>query len=267
MPYIKNGHHVLPKLLIDKTRFLYDDLYKYASSFYPEGRYTGYLSWIVEIPYQVHLYDCNNPLSLKMREALYGLSLEKRIETRARISKRTKEIFPHMKAKHVFDAYYQDKQFCFASDIARHNIIYLYGGIYADIGVSFLHDLTPYADAYDYMFTAVTYGFIDQSFFGYKKNDPLIKEYLEVINTLYKLPQKAKDISKRAWEKQGWVGCSLIMACIDQFSRPQEDRFLFVPEGSDSLITINHAGSWLGFEKAGNTTVFNSPLDILSITP
>ncbi len=87
------------------------------------------------------------------------------------------EIFPHMKAKHIFDAYYQDKQFCFASDIARHNIIYLYGGIYADLGALFLHDLTPYADAYDHMFATASawLGFLDVSFFGCKKKQPYHK--------------------------------------------------------------------------------------------
>ncbi len=342
IPHISRAHILLPRLLVDNTRFLYE----YACSFYPKGNYPRHLSWIVETPYQVHPHDCNNQFSLKMGKALYGLSLEKRIETRARISKKTKEvfynldqekgnriphithrtwitgtqnpsepsqkrleayiqslrklsgtdwehnfwcvdpndipkaiktlkesgvpinirkleeIFPRMKAKYVFDAYYQDRQFCFASDIARHNIVYLYGGIYADLGTSFLRDLTPYADAYDYMFTAIIDAFVDCSFFGYKKGDLIAKEYLDVLDTLYNLCPQAKETTKTPRDKQGWHSPPFLMACIDQFSKP-EDRFLFVPEGCSSLISIDHAGSWLGLEKAGNKTVFESQLDIL----
>ncbi len=314
------------------------------------GDYSQNLSWIVETPYKVERDDWITKLSLDMGKELYGLSLEERIETRARISKKTKEVFynlhqekgdriPHithrvwvtgtqnpcepsqkrleayiqslrklsgtwehnfwcvdpngipkaiqtlkesgfsinirkleeisplMKAKHIFDAYYHSKQFCFASDIARHNIVYLYGGVYADLGVLFLYDLTPYVDAYDCMFTHKIYGHIDIPFFGYKKKNKIIEEYLDTINTLYKLPSAAKDLAKKAWEKQAWTGPSLLMACIDRYSKPEEDRFLFVPEGFDSLITIDHAGSWLGNEKSGNKTTFESELDIFSITP
>jgi hypothetical protein len=41
------------------------------------------------------------------------------------------EIFPKMNTKFVFDAYYEDRQFCIASDVARQAVIYLYGGIYS----------------------------------------------------------------------------------------------------------------------------------------
>lgn len=176
-----------------------------------------------------------------------------------------KEIYSSMKAKHIFDAYYQDDQYCFASDIARQNIIYLYGGIYSDLGTIFLEDLTSFADSYDYMFTNDR-AYIDQSFFGYKKNDPIFKSYLETLDTLYKLPQELKDITKHPTQKQGWHSVAHLMACIDCLSKP-DDRFLMVASGAKSLMLLQHRKSWMGQGKSGNKVVNESRLDILSVVP
>ena len=180
--------------------------------------------------------------------------------------RRIEEIYPQMQAKHVFDAYYQDNQFCFANDISRQNIVYLEGGVYSDLGTLFLEDLTPFVDAYDCLLSKELFT-IDQCFFAYQKGNAIFKEYLSVLHTLYQLPQKTKDMTKTPREKQGWHTPPLLMACLDHFSQPT-DRVLFVPNGRSSLTLIDHGGSW-NFRAAssGNKSIFESQLDILSVRP
>ena len=179
--------------------------------------------------------------------------------------RKAEEVFSEMKAKHVYDAYCKDDQYCFASDILRQNIVNLYGGVYSDLGTWFRYDLTPFLDAYDFIFTDRT-TYIDQCFFAYKKNSFIINKYLGILDTLYKLPSKTQGLTRTPRERQGWHTPPLLMLCIDKFSK-LEDRFLFVPEGVDSLMWIDHGGSWLGRERYGNKSVQESNLDILILTP
>ncbi len=221
-----------------------------------------YLQSLEELsPDWEHHFWCMNPDSIPQT-----IHILKTSKAAIQIHK-LEEIYPVMKGKHVFDAYYNDKQFCFASDIARQNIVYQMGGVYADLGTLFLTDLTPFVDAYDYIFWHnIRSAFFDQSFFGYKKQDPLFKKYLENLDTLYKMPNSVKEVTQTPRKKMGWHTPPHLMVLVDGFSKP-EDRFLFVPQGDNSLITINHSGSWRGQERFGNKCVNQSTLDILSIEP
>jgi len=176
------------------------------------------------------------------------------------------EIFQKMNTKFVFDAYYEDRQFCIASDVARQAVVYLYGGIYSDLGTNFSIDMAPLLKAYDYIFW-YNGMYLDQTFFGYKKHDPIAKKFLDNLSTLYKMPQNIKALTKEQnWGAQIWGSGAQFMALFDVFSTPQ-DRFLLVPEGPESLIQINHAGSWQGIGASGNKTLEQSKLDVINLLP
>lgn len=180
--------------------------------------------------------------------------------------RKLEEISETMKAKHVIEAYYDHNQFCLASDIIRHNIVYLFGGVYSDLGTNFVEDLTPYVNAYDLIFPTNSQ-FIDQSFFAYKKHEPIIKSYLEILDNLYKLPKKIKAVTRNPRENQGWHSPPMLMVVVDKFSK-KGDRFLFVPEGDKSLMWVDHGNTWCSInDPFGNISITQSTLDILSVSP
>ncbi len=176
-----------------------------------------------------------------------------------------KEIFPSMKAKHLFDAYYQERRYSAAGNVARQNIIFQRGGIYSDMGTLLQKDLTPYVDAYDRLFWYNGL-FIDQSFFGYKKGDSVFKRYLENLDKLYDLSPEIKALTPSIPEHHQWNSPPHIMAMIDHFSLPT-DRFLFVQEGENSLFKIDHLNTWLGSGAFGSIPLSQSQLNILEIKP
>ena len=176
------------------------------------------------------------------------------------------EISPEMSIQFIFDAYYEDRQFCIASDVARQVVVYLYGGIYSDLGADFSTDIAPLLKEYDYIFWYNGH-YLDQTFFGYKKHDPIAKKFLDNLSTLYMMPEKIKALTRdQEWRSQIWSSGAHFMTLFDVFSTPQH-RFLFVPEGPKSLIQINHAGSWFGKGTSGNKTIAESKLDIMNLQP
>lgn len=174
-----------------------------------------------------------------------------------------KEIYPLMKGKHIFDAFYATDQFCLASDIARQNIVYLYGGIYSDLGTLFLQDLAPFANAYHYMFWFNGIA-LDQCFFGYKKNDRICEIFLNNLENIATFSEETKALTPIADKQMTWGGGGHFMALFDVFSQA-EDRFLLIPEGDHSLFQINHNRSWLKKGRFGNKPISHSQLDIFKI--
>lgn len=51
----------------------------------------------------------------------------------------------------------------------------------------------PYLDAYDYIFISSN-DFIDQTFFGYKKHDPISNIFLNNLDSLYRLPKSVQQL-------------------------------------------------------------------------
>ncbi|RZI47119.1 hypothetical protein [Candidatus Finniella inopinata] len=178
------------------------------------------------------------------------------------------ELVPNMKVKYLFDAYYDDKQFCLASDILRQEIVYTYGGLYSDLGTDFLTDLEPFLNTYDYIFWYNGI-FLDQTFFGFKKHDPIAKNFLDNLGNLHAMPDTVKSLAnEQDWKAQIWGSGAHYMALFDAFSAPT-DRLLLVPEHPKSLIQINHARTWWydSQERCGNKPLYESTLNIMELKP
>ena len=126
--------------------------------------------------------------------------------------------------------------------------------------------MAPLLKAYDYIFW-YNGRYLDQTFFGYKKHDPIAKKFLDNLSTLYKMPPNIKALTnEQNWGAQIWGSGAQFMALFDVFSTSQ-DRFLLVPEGAESLIQINHANSWQGIGASGNKTLEQSKLDVMNVRP
>ena len=307
-----------------------------------------HLKWITAMPFRVEPHDYITGVSLKMGQAVYGLTLEQRMSNRERINplskriflnlyheqddriphishrawitsssspkepslsilhayldslkkltgrwdhnfwcmnpddipqtiatlrqskipiqiRRIEEIYPQMQAKHIFDAYYQNGHFCLASDIVKQNIGYLIGGVISDLGASFLEDLTPLVNAYDYLFPHKFSGFSDFCFFASRPNNPVFKDYLNLIDRLPYLPQEAKRISPNPNMQNIWISGATLMLSIDRILEPT-DRVFFIPEDHHSYFWINHGASWLKRnDPYGNTSIMDSTVDLFTL--
>ncbi len=178
----------------------------------------------------------------------------------------THEIYPKMRAKHLFDALYQEKLLTLAADIFKQNVVYLFGGIYADIGLMFHTDLTPYLDAYDYIFISSN-EFIDQTFFGYKKHDPISNIFLNNLDSLYRLPKSVQQLQPAQPENVllRWICAPHLTAVFDNYIQ-KSDRVLFLPIYKKTIIQENGLRSWKKGTH-GNKKVSESQLNIFSILP
>ena len=177
------------------------------------------------------------------------------------------EIYPNMRAKHIFKTLYEQNFFALAADVLRQNILYLFGGLYSDIGVEFKEDLTPYLDAYDYIFNA-TRSYLDQSFFGYKKHDPIANQFLENLNSLHNFPWHIKNMPSHSLpgiQLVRWVGPAHLTAVFDKYAK-ETDRVLFVPNHANRLMKLTNLNSWV-IGSHGSEPLYPSKLDIFKIRP
>ncbi len=177
------------------------------------------------------------------------------------------EIYQKMRAKHLFDAFYQNNLISLAADVLKQNIVYLFGGVYSDIGLIFHKDITPYLDAYDYIFIS-TVEYIDQSFFGYKKHDTIFNAYLNNLDSLYRFKEGAKVMPPPYLAGVlllRWVGPAHLTAAFDNYCQ-ESNRVLFVPMLGSTLVRLTNLNSWIG-ATYGNKKIYESHLDIFSIGP
>lgn len=86
-------------------------------------------------------------------------------------------------AKKIYDSFMKDNLYASASDILRLNVLYIYGGIYLDLGIIFTKDISNLYLESDRIFYYDKNGEIDISIQSckYKMNDPM---YLRLLTFL-----------------------------------------------------------------------------------
>ena len=109
------------------------------------------------------------------------------------------EVVDQFVTKERFQKFLKGGRFVFASDLARQEIIFIYGGLYADIGLEQLRDIGTYFKKYDWIQIIFPGGIEINTFaLGAKKNSPLIKGALHFIKnipqTLIQLPTLPKSL-------------------------------------------------------------------------
>ncbi len=127
-------------------------------------------------------------------------------------------------------------------------------------------DLTPYLDAYDYIFISGN-EFIDQSFFGYKKHDPISNIFLNNLDSLYHLPKSIQQLQPAQPKNTllRWISCPHLTAVFDNYLQ-ESDRVLFLPFHKKTIIEASNLRSWI-IGTYGNKKVSESQLNIFSILP
>lgn len=88
-------------------------------------------------------------------------------------------------AKKIYDSFMKDNLYASASDILRLNVLYIYGGIYLDLGIIFTKDISNLYLESDRIFYYDKFGEIDISIQSckYKMNDPMYLQFLSFLDS------------------------------------------------------------------------------------
>jgi len=206
-----------------------------------------------------HFFWCIDPE--KIPETIRALK-----DSPCKISiKKLDNIWGKIKGRNIISTYLINNMFGFANDIIRANIVYLYGGGYFDFGSNIDSDLSILFRAYDVIISARN-GFIDWSFFAFKKGDNILLQYLNYVERAFTLPAEIKALVKFPPQSHEIIFKPALSAILDKFIT-LEGRLLVVPDHPSSPLQVKHRSSWLRDKGLfGNRSIWQSNLNVLEIT-
>ncbi|NBP59042.1 hypothetical protein EBU71_21335, partial [bacterium] len=138
----------------------------------------------------------------------------------------------------IYDAFFKEGRYSNANDILRMNLLYKYGGLYMDIGVNILYDITALIIPYQNIFIFYD-GILDTGICGAPAKDLLIKRWLDFIhNREYK--KMDRKMFKTPEQQMPLTGCHIMMTFLDiEFN---DRKILFLQDGF--YIKLKRMGSW-----------------------
>lgn len=184
------------------------------------------------------------------------------------------DLYPRMRAKHVFDAVLKEKLITKAGNIGRLAAIAQYGGIYCDIGIKLKPNIAPLIDCYKalwWLWPANRDNLLDLCVVGAAPGNAIIEGFFDVVDRLWETvdvndPRLADLV--RGVRSTDWLSAPLIHACLSRYGAGMET--LFVGDGSFAESNrLNSWGQWLGEQptKFGLKPVSQSTLDIFALRP
>ena len=121
----------------------------------------------------------------------------------------------HLVNQEKYDYYYKNKNYAGATDIARVEIIYRYGGVYMDADSYCLNPIDELLD--NEFFAGIEYDDrVANGVFGATPEHPILKDYIDRIN-------KATVLDPACYT----VGGTLFTTCIDLYGR---DKVTILPQ-------------------------------------
>lgn len=173
------------------------------------------------------------------------------------VSIREIDELPFFRGNQVFKYFYNNSYYCFASNIARFNVLYEYGGLYTDIGWRVEKEAKHLFDMYDYVFLPNYDGyFLDVWCGGVKKYDKGLYKYLEYISSLFK-------ISVFADQNLSMLTAASLVCVLPFtsyiFNEMQEDSRLFLSPDNETCFQKNRLNSWFKNVKFGNKSRLELP--------
>lgn len=176
--------------------------------------------------------------------------------------------------EHLFFAAYDDSLHTVAANILRCNLLLKHGGVYADIGVEFLHDFTPLLSHCD-IIAHHTLGkkeppsyWIDENFIASIPGHPVLNRFLSKINELYKYKENPslRAHFKFARLMHMWTNARFLTECFQLFSKSSESRAFIIPNGI--IFRMNHMSSWYGkTTKYGVHSIGDTRLNWFDVRP
>jgi hypothetical protein len=149
----------------------------------------------------------------------------------------------------LFNILIENNFFTIASNMLRLNIVFKYGGLYCDMGISFKRNLTPLVDLYDillYRHQEIRSDGLDTGLCAFPPCFPLLQRYLEIIEDPSKIFPGLKDPKYFL----GNLGHHLIEAVLIK-NMGSETRLL--PLERTYFIENDNQQSWGEKSKFGNT--------------
>lgn len=158
------------------------------------------------------------------------------------------EEHPHkkiMRTRKFYDAFIHLKTYVTATDMLRKEVLFQWGGLYADMGILFLENLTPLIDrAHGVFYGNVTINLFDTTVLGALPGDAALKRYFDIFDKLHTFPELTKDPNPHDYI--ALVGQLLYNIC---YSTDCAEK-VTVPLILGKMINNpNHFGSWRGLEK------------------
>lgn len=220
----------------------------------PEEKLSAFIESVLLHPNFEHYFWCID--KTKIQESIN--KLPKNV-----IIHEIKEIKDQMQAYHLYDALIKDDRYTNANDILRYNIIYLFGGLYADMGMKFIVDITDIIDSNEYCWWNSIKGKLDTSIFASYAGNTILNKHLYLLHNLYKFGENVRNITKNSFEQITWTGAMFLMATINSICTGEEKMYMFK---SGNIVTNTNSDSWL-LGLFGNKPTKTSKIDIFTITP
>jgi hypothetical protein len=181
------------------------------------------------------------------------------------VIKKASDLYSSMSALHIFLALLNDNRYTNANDVLRMEILYQYGGLYADIGFLFRNNLTPIIDSYDYgLYVDPACGHLDHSIAFMPRKSYLAHAYRTKISQLYIAKQFEHDMFDKP-NQLFWTGSCFLMAVIDSCLSDRTKIFFFIKNGS--LVGMPNMNSWRGEGLFGNKPYHLTNIDLFNISP
>ena len=181
------------------------------------------------------------------------------------IVREIKEIRKDMQALHIFDAILKDNRFTNANDILRYNLLYLFGGIYSDMGMMYLTNITDIIDCNEYMFWInKNSGKLDTGLCAAEKGNLIFKNHLYMLENLYTFNEGIQNITTSYFEQIVWSGAIFVMATINSTCTGYEKIFTIC---DCDIVKNNNANSWKYEGKFGNLPTKMTQLNIFKVYP
>jgi hypothetical protein len=142
----------------------------------------------------------------------------KRIESMGVTIHETGEMQHTFITKRLFDKLVSDKLYGFASNLARFEILYQRGGIYADIGLEQNVNMEPLLDTFDTLFYVKNNGELDICAMACPEKSALLKRHLEFIRDLPLLDESKKAIDMNGAPMQAITTSYTLLAGLPSFA-------------------------------------------------
>ena len=170
-----------------------------------------------------------------------------------------KEIWDQMRGRDVFSRLFDAKIFALCCDVVRCNLVYLFGGIYADFGVQFLRDISPLMNRFDYFGSQEGCLYLNTIIGAVPKHHGLDKT-LTLIDNLDRVPLGVREAFSEE-KAPFWVGSAALTLGMDQTMKEGDLTLLLHDKTRENPISnpyyrINHMRSWAEDGGFGQNTIY-----------
>jgi mannosyltransferase OCH1-like enzyme len=164
------------------------------------------------------------------------------------------EIWPEFRGKDIYARYEQNKRFTALSDLTRFNLLYLFGGVYADFGIEY-HISPSFLCKYFDFFACREGPLVGTSTLASRKNGNILNNLLTFIDNIDSTPHHLRNIGDGN-HVVPWTALCILTVYLDLY-HPESDKILLFP-WSKGMFSSNAQGSWISAELYGQKSIIKT---------